>query len=165
MLGILYTPFYYKVVKSGEKWFMFYGEFDHTLDPKGRLIIPSKLREVFKEYSIEKFVLTRGLDRCLFVFTADVWKEQEKKFKGMPFTKQESRQFNRLYFSGASEAACDKQGRILLPQYLKDYASITDHVMIVGVSDRFEIWSYDRWKAYFDDSLESFETIAEKIIE
>ena len=144
---------------------MFYGEFDHTLDPKGRLIIPSKFRDVFKEYRIESFVVTRGLDRCLFVFTADVWREQEKKFKAMPFTRQESRQFNRLYFSGAYEVSCDKQGRILIPQYLKDYAKIKDHVMIVGVSDRFEIWAYDHWKEYFDESLESFESIAEKIIE
>jgi MraZ protein len=157
--------FWLKVVKSGVKWFMFYGEYDHSLDAKGRLIIPSKFREVFKEHSIGKFVLTRGLDRCLFVFTEDIWKEQEKKFKEMPFTKQESRQFNRLYFSGASEAECDKQGRILIPSYLKEYAHIADHVMIVGVSDRFEIWSYDRWKTYFGESLESFETIAEKIIE
>lgn len=157
--------FWLKVVKSGVKWFMFYGEYDHSLDSKSRLIIPSKFREVFKEHSIGKFVLTRGLDRCLFVFTEDIWKEQEKKFKEMPFTKQESRQFNRLYFSGASEAECDKQGRILIPSYLKEYAHIADHVMIVGVSDRFEIWSYDRWKTYFGESLESFETIAEKIIE
>jgi MraZ protein len=144
---------------------MFYGEYDHTLDPKGRLIIPSKFRDVFKEYRIETFVITRGLDRCLFVFTSDVWREQELKFKQMPFTRGESRQFNRLYFSGAYEASCDKQGRILVPPYLKEYADIKDRVMIVGVSDRFEIWAYDKWKSYFKDSLSSFENIAEKLID
>lgn len=144
---------------------MFYGEYDHSLDPKGRLIIPSKFRDVFKEYRIESFVLTRGLDRCLFVFTSDIWHEQEAKFKQMPFTRGESRQFNRLYFSGACEATCDKQGRILIPSYLKEYAHIKDHVMIVGVSDRFEIWSYERWQSYFTDSLDSFESVAEKLID
>jgi len=143
---------------------MFYGEYDHTLDPKGRLIIPSKFRDVFREYRIETFVITRGLDRCLFVFTSDIWREQEMKFKQMPFTRGEARQFNRLYFSGAVEASCDKQGRILVPSYLKDYAGIKGHVMIVGVSDRFEIWAYDQWKSYFNDSLNSFESIAEKLI-
>jgi MraZ protein len=144
---------------------MFYGEYDHSLDPKGRLIIPAKFRDVFKEYRIESFVLTRGLDRCLFVFTSDVWREQEEKFKQMPFTRGESRQFNRLYFSGAFEAACDKQGRILIPSYLKEYAHIHDHVMIVGVSDRFEIWAYERWQSYFNESLDSFENVAEKLID
>ena len=76
---------------------MFYGEYEHSLDPKGRVIIPSKFRGVFKEHCIEKFFITRGLDGCLFVFTAEEWKEQEKKFSEMPFTKQQARQFNRLY--------------------------------------------------------------------
>ena len=103
---------------------MFYGEYEHALDTKGRVIIPAKFRVIFKEHYAEKFYLTRGLDRCLFVFTEETWKAQEKKFREMSFTKNEARQFNRLYFSGACDVVCDKQGRILIPQYLKDYASI-----------------------------------------
>jgi MraZ protein len=144
---------------------MFYGEHEHTIDRKGRLIIPSKFREVFKEHYIEKFYVTRGLDGCLFVFTEDEWKNQESKFKNMSFTKKESRKFNRFYFSGACDLACDKQGRILIPQYLKDYAGIKRDVIIVGVSNRIEIWSKDKWKDFYDNTKDTFEDIAEKMIE
>src|SRR3989338_36372 len=120
---------------------MFYGQYEHSLDAKDRLIIPSKFREIFKENYAEKFFITRGLDRCLFVFTEEEWRSQERRFKDMPFTRAESRKFNRLYFSGAAEVLCDKQGRILLPTYLKDYAEIKQDVVIIGVSDRIEIWS------------------------
>ena len=144
---------------------MFYGEFEHTLDSKGRLIIPSKFRIVFKKKCTETFYVTRGLDRCLFVFAEDEWKAQDEKFKQMPFTKHESRQFNRLYFSGAAEVCCDKQGRILIPPYLIEYAEIKEQVMIVGVSNRFEIWAFEKWRTYFDTSLNSFEQIAETLIE
>lgn len=144
---------------------MFYGEHEHTIDRKGRLIIPSKFREVFKEHYIDKFYVTRGLDGCLFVFTEDEWKNQESKFKNMSFTKKEARRFNRFYFSGAVDLTCDKQGRILIPQYLKDYAAIKRDVMIVGVSNRMEIWSKDRWKDFYDSTKDTFEDIAEKLIE
>ncbi len=144
---------------------MFYGEFEHSIDRKGRLIIPSKFREVFKEHYIEKFYVTRGLDGCLFVFTEAEWKNQEINFKIMSFTKAESRKFNRLYFSGACELACDKQGRILVPQYLKDYAGIKKDVMIIGISNRIEIWSKDRWHEFYKNTKDSFEDIAEKLIE
>jgi len=144
---------------------MFYGEHEHTIDRKGRLIIPSKFREVFKEHFIEKFYVTRGLDGCLFVFTEDEWKNQETKFKNMSFTKKESRKFNRFYFSGACDLACDKQGRILIPQYLKDYAGIKRDVIIAGVSNRIEIWAKDRWKDFYDNTKDTFEDIAEKLIE
>lgn len=144
---------------------MFYGEYEHTIDRKGRLIIPSKFREVFKEHYIEKFYVTRGLDRCLFVFAEDEWKAQEQKFKSMPFTKLETRKFNRLYFSGACELTCDKQGRILIPQYLKDFAGIKRDVMLAGISNRIEIWAKDKWKEFYESSRESFEEIAEKLVE
>lgn len=144
---------------------MFYGEYEHTIDRKGRLIIPSKFREVFKEHYIEKFYVTRGLDKCLFVFAEDEWKAQEQKFKSMPFTKLETRKFNRLYFSGACELTCDKQGRILVPQYLKDFAGIKRDVMLAGISNRIEIWAKDKWKEFYESSRESFEEIAEKLVE
>ncbi len=143
---------------------MFYGEYEHTLDRKGRLIIPAKLREVFRENYIEKFFITRGLDRCLFLFTEDEWKLQEQKFKSMPFTRAETRKFNRLYFSGASEVSCDQQGRILIPRNLKSFAGIKREVIIVGVSNRIEIWSKSDWEEFYRNNQESFEEIAEKII-
>ncbi|MFH1776355.1 MAG: division/cell wall cluster transcriptional repressor MraZ [Candidatus Omnitrophota bacterium] len=143
---------------------MFYGEYHHALDRKGRIIIPAKFREVFKEHYIEKFYLTRGLDGCLFVFAEDEWKHQEQKFKALSFTKKEARHFNRIYFSGAVELTCDKQGRILLPQYLKTYAAINKDIVFVGVSDRIEIWSKDKWEEFYENSRTSFEETAEQLL-
>jgi len=144
---------------------MFYGEFEHALDRKGRLIIPSKFRDALKEHYIERFFITRGLDKCLFMFGEDEWKTQEQKFKSMSFTKSEYRRFNRLYFSGACELVPDKQGRILVPSYLKNYANIKKDVYIIGVSNRIEIWSRDMWKDYYSVSKDSFEEVAEKLID
>ncbi len=144
---------------------MFYGEFKHTLDRKQRIIIPAKFREALKEHYVERFFITRGLDKCLFMFAEDDWKVQEQKFKSMSFTKRESRKFNRLYFSGASEMVPDKQGRILIPSYLKDYAEIKKEVYIIGVSNRIEIWSHELWEEYYSKSKDTFEDVAEKLIE
>ena len=143
---------------------MFYGEYEHTLDNKGRVIIPAKFREIFKEHYAEKFYLTRGLDQCLFVFTEEVWKLQEKRFREISFTKGEARRFNRLFFSGACDVVCDKQGRILIPDYLKDYAGIKEDMVIIGVSDRIEIWAKEKWKSFYDQNKGSFEDLAEKLI-
>ena len=144
---------------------MFYGEYHHSIDNKDRLIIPAKFREIFQENYVEKFFITRGLDRCLFVFTEEEWRVQEKKFSSLSFTKQETRKFNRLYFSGACEVICDKQGRILIPAYLKEYADIKEDVVIIGVSDRIEIWAKEKWTHFFSENLGSFETLAEELIE
>ncbi len=144
---------------------MFYGEYSHTIDRKGRLILPSKFREVAKHNFIEKFFVTRGLDKCLFMFSEEEWRLQENKFKAIPFTKQEGRTFNRLYFSGAADVAADKQGRILLPQFLKDFAGIKKDIVLVGVSNRIEIWAKEKWEAFYSTSQPSFEEIAEKLIE
>ncbi len=91
---------------------MFYGEYIHSLDKKGRIILPSRFREVARSNYVEKFYITRGLDKCLFMFSEDEWKTQEVKFKSLPFTKSEARKFNRLYFSGTVEIVPDKQGRV-----------------------------------------------------
>ena len=144
---------------------MFYGEYEHALDAKDRVIIPAKFREVFKEQYVEKFFITRGLDQCLFLFTEEEWRSQEKKFKSLSFTKGEARTFNRLFFSGASEVACDKQGRILIPQYLKKYAGITNQIMIIGVANRVEIWDKGLWEIFFKKNMESFESLGEKLFE
>jgi len=144
---------------------MFYGEFAHSIDNKGRLILPSKIREVAKANFVEKFYVTRGLDKCLFMFSEEEWKAAEQKFKAMSFTKTDARKFNRLYFSGAVEVVADKQGRILLPTYLKDFARIKRDVIIIGVSNRVEIWAKDQWQEFYQSNLESFEETAEKLIE
>lgn len=144
---------------------MFYGEYQHSIDRKGRLILPAKFREVAKGNFIEKFFLTRGLDKCLFMFSEEEWRAQEGKFKAIPFTKQQARTFNRIYFSGATEVIPDKQGRILLPQYLKDFAEIKKDVVIVGVSNRIEIWAKDKWHEFYGSSQPSFEEIAEKLMD
>ncbi|MEA3560672.1 MAG: division/cell wall cluster transcriptional repressor MraZ [Candidatus Omnitrophota bacterium] len=143
---------------------MFYGEYEHKLDRKGRIIIPAKFREAFKENYIEKFFVTRGLDKCLFLFTEEEWRIQERTFKSISFTKAEARKFNRLFFAGACEAICDKQGRILIPQYLKEFAGISKEVMVIGVSNRIEIWSRQLWLEYYQGSKDSFEEIAEGLI-
>lgn len=144
---------------------MFYGEYLHSIDRKGRLILPSKFREVAKANFIEKFFITRGLDKCLFMFSEEEWRAQEQKFRAVSFTKQQGRTFNRLYFSGAQEVIPDRQGRILIPQYLKDFAQIKRDVVIVGVSNRVEIWSKDLWEKFYGDSRQSFEEIAEKLMD
>jgi len=144
---------------------MFYGEYQHTIDRKGRLILPSKFREAAKSNFIEKFFITRGLDKCLFMFSEEEWRSQENKFRSMPFTKQQARTFNRLYFSGAVEVVPDKQGRILLPQYLKDFAEIKKEVVFVGVSNRAEIWAKDKWQEFYGSSRQSFEEISEKLMD
>ena len=144
---------------------MFYGEFKHTLGRKQRIIIPAKFRDALKEHYIERFFITRGLDKCLFMFAEDEWKVQEQKFKSISFTKAESRKFNRLYFSGACEMIPDKQGRILIPSYLRDYAEIKKEVYSIGVSNRIEIWSDKLWEEYYSKSKDTFEEVAEKLIE
>lgn len=143
---------------------MFYGEYEHTIDKKGRIIVPSKFRDFLKEYDIKKIYVTRGLDKCLFLFTEDEWKAQETKFKSIPFTKSESRKFNRLYFSGAIQVECDAQGRVLLPKYLKDFAEIKRDIMFIGVSNRMEVWSKEVWQEYYKTSKGSYEEIAESLM-
>jgi len=155
------------VAESGVKWriIMFYGEYEHTLDKKGRIILPARVRETAKVNYIEKFYVTRGLDNCLFLFSEDEWRSQETRFKSFSFTKREARRFNRLFFSGALEVVPDGQGRILLPKYLKDYAGIKKDVIITGISNRLEIWDKGRWNEFYDENKGSFEDLAEKLIE
>ncbi|MBL7081435.1 MAG: division/cell wall cluster transcriptional repressor MraZ [Candidatus Omnitrophica bacterium] len=142
---------------------MFYGEYSHSIDRKGRLVLPSKFREIAQSNFIERFFLTRGLDRCLFMFPEDEWRTLEQKFKNLPITKQQSRAFNRLFFSGAGDIVPDKQGRILVPQYLKDFAAIKRDVMIIGVSNRIEIWAINLWKEFYSNNQPAFESIAEEL--
>ncbi|MGD2278596.1 MAG: division/cell wall cluster transcriptional repressor MraZ [Candidatus Omnitrophota bacterium] len=144
---------------------MFYGEYSHTLDKKGRIIIPSKFREVIQEMCIEKMYITRGLDECLFMFSESEWKAQEGKFKSLSFTKREARKFNRLFFSGAVEAVPDKQWRVLLPDYLRSYAKLNRQIVIVGVSNRIEIWDKSKWEEFYKSSKQNYEEIAERLMD
>ncbi|MBF0618994.1 MAG: division/cell wall cluster transcriptional repressor MraZ [Candidatus Omnitrophica bacterium] len=144
---------------------MFYGEHNHNLDNKGRLILPARFRDVAKENNIEKFFVTRGLEKCIFMFSEYEWKLQEQKFKGMSFTKQDVRTFNRMLFSGAVDVTPDKQGRFVVPQYLKDYANIKAKTVVIGVSNRIEIWDHERWQEFYNRSSEVFEQTAERMID
>ena len=144
---------------------MFYGEYLHSIDKKNRIIIPSKFREAVKEAGDEKLYITRGLDECLFVFSENEWKAQEAKFKSMSFTKKEVRKFNRLFFSGAVQAVPDRQWRILVPDYLKEYAHLSKDIIMIGVSNRIEIWDRQKWGDFYKDTKESYEDIAENLFE
>jgi len=144
---------------------MFYGEYNHSIDQKGRLILPARFRDVCRELGIEKFFLTRGLDKCIFMFAEEEWRAQEKKFKSTPFTKQETRQFNRLFFSGAVDVFPDKQGRFIIPPYLKTYANIGKDTVVIGISNRIEIWDVKLWQTFYNNNSESFERIAENMLE
>jgi MraZ protein len=142
---------------------MFYGEYNHSLDSKDRVIIPSRFRELFKDNYSENLFITRGLDHCLFLFTEEDWKNQEKKFRNQSFTQSDSRQFNRLFFSGAVDVTLDRQGRILVPNYLKKFAGIKQDVVIIGASDRIEIWANENWAKFYESSVTSYEEIAERL--
>ncbi len=138
---------------------MFYGEYQHTIDPKGRAIVPSKFRDGLGE----KFILTKGLDGCLFAYSSEEWTSLENKLKSLPFTDKDVRAFIRFFFSGATECEVDKQGRILIPQNLREYAALEKDIYIIGVSSRVEIWKKAAWEAYNSDDNISADKIAEKM--
>lgn len=140
---------------------MFLGQYCHTIDEKGRLFIPARFRARDKQ----RFFITRGLDRCLFVFPKEEWDRWQTRIKEMDMMKKDARAFNRFFFSGTAETVCDKQGRINLPANLADYARLEKEVVIVGVSDRFEIWSVELWKKYEEESSQRYEEIAENLVE
>lgn len=140
---------------------MFMGEFQHTVDAKGRLFIPAKLREGLGD----RFIATKGLEDCLFVFPEKEWEVFGEKLRSLPLASGAARAFTRLFFSGATECDVDSQGRILLPANLRDYAAIEKEVMIVGVSSRVEIWAKAKWEEYCQKAEESFEETAEKLLD
>ena len=138
---------------------MFMGEYAHNIDVKGRLIMPAKFREQLGEH----FVVTRGLDKCLFVYPMSEWEILAAKLRELPLTKKDARAFSRFFLSGAVECELDKQGRINLPQNLLKYSLIEKETTIVGVSSRIEIWSQSEWETFFDEAEESFAEIAEQM--
>ncbi|MCI1943704.1 division/cell wall cluster transcriptional repressor MraZ [Clostridium luticellarii] len=139
---------------------MFLGEYEHALDGKKRIIIPSKFREELGA----KFILTKGLDGCLYAFPLNEWHVLEEKLKGLPFTNKNARAFVRFFFSGANEMEPDKQGRIVMPQPLLEYARINKDIVSIGVSSRVEIWSKEGWQKYNNSNID-FDSIAEQLSE
>ena len=136
------------------------GEYQHSVDAKGRLIVPAKFREALGE----TFVVTRGLDNCLFGYPMNEWRKLEEKLKDLPMTKKDTRAFARFFFSGASEVEIDKQGRINIPSTLITHAHLEKECVVLGVSNRIEIWAKDAWEIYFNESEQSFNEIAENMI-
>jgi MraZ protein len=131
---------------------MFLGEYAHTIDEKGRLTLPAKYRVELAS----GVVVTRGLDKCLFVFPMSEWQKLSESISGLPMTDVQAREFRRLLFSGATDADLDKQGRVLLPQYLRDYAGLDGNVIVAGLNTYMEIWAPDTWntiRANFDSGV------------
>lgn len=155
------------MVQSGYKWekvgesIMFMGEYQHNLDDKGRIVVPTKLRDGLGS----SMIVTRGLDGCLAIYTLVQWDMIVSELAALPTTKKHIRQYIRLLTAKATEATLDKQGRILIPSSLAQEASLTKQCMFVGVSDHVELWDQERWENYYDTSSDSFEDIAEKISE
>lgn len=145
--------------KVGEGGPMFLGEFQHTLDDKGRLTIPARFREGLGD----SFVVTRGLDNCLFAYPRSEWQVLESRLKTLPLTKGDARAFVRFLFSGASECELDRQGRVMVPQTLRDHAKVDKDVVVIGVSNRVEIWAKQQWEQYMEHAEGSFEAIAENL--
>ena len=138
---------------------MFIGEYAHTIDPKKRLSIPSKLRKEIGDVA----VLTRGLDACLFMFTTVQWAALAEKIGAMSFAQQDSRGFTRLLLSGAVEVEIDSLGRILIPDFLRDYAKLEKDAVIAGVYNRLEIWDAARWTEYKSRIEQQSDQIAQKL--
>jgi MraZ protein len=135
------------------------GEYEHSLDAKGRLIMPAKLREDIGE----KFIITKGLDGCLFGFSQNEWTNFEEKLKTLPLTNKNARDFVRFFLSGATECEIDKQGRFLIAGNLREYAEMEKEVAIIGVGTRIEIWNKEKWKQYNSDENISADAIAENM--
>ncbi|MFI5359532.1 MAG: division/cell wall cluster transcriptional repressor MraZ [Halanaerobiales bacterium] len=135
---------------------MFMGEYQHNMDPKGRVIIPARFRDALGE----KFIATRGLDNCLFVYPMHEWSVLEKKLMTLPITSKNARAFVRFFFSGATECELDKQGRISIPANLREYAGIDKELVIIGLANRIELWAKERWDAYMKEAENSYEDIA-----
>ena len=138
---------------------MFIGEYNHALDNKGRIIMPSKFRDSLGY----EFVMTKGLDNCLFVYPKEEWKVLEEKLRSLPLTNKDARAFVRFFFSGASECNLDKQGRVLIPSNLRSHSKLEKDAVIIGVSSRLEIWSNEEWQEYNEDDSLSYDSIAEKM--
>lgn len=137
------------------------GEYHHNIDDKGRIIIPSKFR-----YELgEKFIITRGIDSCLFVYPKVEWTKIISKLNELSFTKKDVRAFQRFFLSGATECEFDKQGRINITSPLADYADLIKECVVIGVNDRLEIWSKDNFNKFLKENIDNLSDIAENLFE
>ena len=138
---------------------MFMSQYSHSIDAKGRLIMPAKFREQLGE----EFVVTKGLDGCLFVYPMSEWQNIEEHFRSIPLTTKDARKFSRFFFAGAASLEADKQGRVLIPSVLREYADLKKDVILVGVLNKIEIWDADRWmgESQYEDMDEAAEHMAE----
>ena len=140
---------------------MLMGEFHHNLDDKGRIIIPSRLREEIGE----NIIVTRGLENCLFIYSENEWAKVVSKLKTLPFTKKDARSFTRMFLSGATNAEFDKQGRIKIAIPLLEYAELEKECVIIGVNDRLEIWSKEKWNSFMNVASENLSDLADHLFE
>lgn len=159
-----------KVEQSGGKWnkilyqekrwnHLLIGEYEHNIDAKGRLIMPAKLKEDIGE----KFVITQGLDGCLFVYSQSEWKNFEDKLRTFPLTNKDARALKRFFLAKATECELDKQGRFLISSNLREFASLEKEVVIIGVLDKIEIWSKEKWLKYSEQENMEADEIAERM--
>ncbi|MGI6361965.1 MAG: division/cell wall cluster transcriptional repressor MraZ [Bacillota bacterium] len=138
---------------------MFMGEFQHSIDEKNRVIIPAKFRAELGN----SFVLTKGLDKCIFVYPLEEWKKVAANLRQLSSTRADARSFARIFFSGAVDTDMDKQGRALVPANLRKYAALEKDVMMIGVSSRVEIWDSEVWEKYSEQANNRYEEVAEKL--
>lgn len=135
------------------------GEFNHSIDPKGRVIVPAKLREQLGD----EFVITKGLDGCLFGYPMDEWKKFEEKLQSLPLNTKDARQIVRYFLAGATTGEIDKQGRVLIPQVLREFASLNKDVVLTGAGNRIEIWNKETWDDMVAKYDENMDDVAESM--
>ena len=151
------------MVDCGEKWgmSMLMGEYHHTIDDKGRLILSAKFRDDLGD----SFVITRGLETCLFVYPMKEWEKITKRLNTLPFTKKNARSFSRFILSGATVTEFDRQGRINITSPLISYADIKKECVIIGVGDRLEVWASEKWNEFYDNNKDAMSEIAEDLFD
>ncbi len=156
---VLGTEFYSYSFLLINKIRMFIGEYKHSIDDKGRLAIPAKFRSALHTAA----VITRGLDHCLYIYTASAWQEFAGKIRALPMTKSDNRAFQRLMLAAAVDVELDSQGRVLIPDYLRAYAGLSKQTVVAGLYDRLEVWDEKKWEEYKAKTEASSDEIAEKL--
>ncbi len=141
---------------------MFRGRYEHTIDSKGRISIPAKFREILNKKYDDRLVIT-NYDQCLVAFPYEEWSSLEEKTKSLPLLKKEAKTFLRFFYSSGLDCAIDKQGRLLIPQSLRDYASLQKDVVLVGEGTKIEIWDKGRWQEEFRKSQEIFDQVSDTL--
>lgn len=142
---------------------MFVGKYEHTIDKKGRLILPSRFREILTEKYVDNFVITKWMENCLSIHPMSEWKNLEQKINALPRGDINARHFTRMLFANASEVIIDKQGRIFIPSTLRDLINLSRNVVVVGVGNHIEIWNKGQWEEYYKTIEKPFEDIAQKL--